>query len=100
MTNEVACARPAAEAEAHSWVQEKSLDHWLRRFRCAAGLHSLLMEEEAEAGLVLGPAAGREGTGVDGDVEHAAPPPPPPPSMAAMDDGLLATTRNEGGGGK
>lgn len=87
MTSEVACARPAAEAEAHSWVQEKSLDHWLRRFRCAAGLHSLLMEEEDEAGLALGPAAGREVAGVDGDGGHAA---PPPAFMAAMDDGLLA----------
>lgn len=66
-------------------MQEKSLDHWLRRIWCATGLHSQLMEEEVgEAGLALGPAAGGS----------------PPPYSAVMDDGLSATRRNEVGGSK
>lgn len=49
---------PLEEAEAHCCLWEASLDHWFRRFRWAAGLHSLVADggngEGIELGLGLG----------------------------------------------
>lgn len=60
MTRELAWDFPLDEEETHCCLREASFDHWFRRFRCAAGLHSLFTDGGSGEGLALGLDGGLE----------------------------------------